>query len=64
MVLMTKKQIGILLCLVGVLGVAAVIAYDILRRKALTPVQIAALGSCVGLFVMGAALLPLGDRPA
>lgn len=61
---MTKKQIGILFSLAGILGVLAVIAYDIFRQKALTPIQIVALAGCVGIFLMGATLIPLGDRPA
>ena len=61
---MTKRQIGILFGLAGALGVIAVIGYDILRQKPFTPIQMVALAGCVVIGMMGAALIPLGDRPA
>lgn len=61
---MTKRQIGILFTLAAVLGVIAVIIYDVLRHKPVTPIQIVALAGCIGIGLMGAVLIPLGDRPA
>jgi xanthosine utilization system XapX-like protein len=61
---MTKRHIGLLFSLAGILGVIAILIYDLIRQKSITPIQVVALAGCVGVFVMGATLIPLGDRPA
>ena len=63
----TKRQLGILLLLGGVLGFVAVLSVDILdvgREGGIGLAQGFALSVCVVVAVIGATLIRLGDRPA
>jgi len=61
---MKKKQLGLIFAALGALGIIAILLYDLLRRKPITPLQLTAFGACALLMVMGVALLPLRDQPA
>jgi hypothetical protein len=64
---LTKRQLGALLLLAGVLGFVAIIAVDVVdvgREGGIGPAQRIALGLMVGLAILGATLLPLGDHRA
>jgi Mg/Co/Ni transporter MgtE len=63
----TKRQLGILLLLGGVFGFIAVLSIDILdvgREGGIGLVQGFALLACVAVAIVGATLIPLGDKPA
>lgn len=61
---MTKRQIGLFLLAGGGVGIMGVVVLDVIRRKPITTIQLLAIIGCLGLVLMGAALFPLGDRPA
>ncbi len=64
---LTKRQLGLLMLAGGVLGFAAVLAIDIIdvgREGGIGPVQTLTLIGCAAVALMGATLIPLGDRLA
>jgi hypothetical protein len=63
----TKRQLGSLLLVVGVLGVVGILAIDVLnvgREGGIGPAQRAAVMVLAGVSVIGLSLIPLGDKPA
>ena len=63
----TKRQLGIFLLVVGILGFVGIIAIDLLdvgREGGIGPAQQLALIGCILIAVIGATLIPLGDTPA
>lgn len=62
----TKRGLGLLMLAGGVLGFVAALAVDLLPGSAGTIglTQTIALLGCVAVAVVGATLIPLGDRPA
>lgn len=63
----TKRQFGIFLLLVGVLGFIGILAIDVVnagRESGIGPAQKAALGFMALTTVIGLSLIPLGDMPA
>jgi hypothetical protein len=62
----TKRHLGFLFLVIGVLGFIGVFAIDIIRGRQgdFGPSQQFALVGCAGLVVLGLSLIPLGDRPA
>lgn len=64
---LTKRQLGLLLIIAGLAGLAAVLAIDLLdagREGGLGPAQLLAAGGMLLVALVGVTLLPLGDRPA
>lgn len=63
----TKRLLGLLLLVGGIVGFAGILAIDILdvgREGGIGPAQRIALGGCVGMALVGLTMLPLGDQPA
>lgn len=63
----SKRQLGIVLLLVGVAGFIGILAIDILdvgREGGIGPAQQAALAILAIVAIVGALLIPLGDKPA
>lgn len=63
----SKRLLGILLLLAGIIGFIAIFAIDLLdvgREGGIGPAQRLALGGCVALAVLGLTLIPLGNTPA
>ncbi len=63
----TKRQLGWIIILAGGLGLLAILAVDVIgagQFAGLGPRQWQALGLAALAIVLGASLLPLGDRPA
>lgn len=63
----TKRALGVLLLVGGVVGFVAILAIDVLdvgREGGIGPAQRIALGGCVALALVGLSLLPLRDMPA
>ena len=63
----TKRQLGIFLLLIGVLGFSTIFAIDLIdvgREGGIGPVQRVALGVMLMSIVVGLSLLPLGNDPA
>lgn len=63
----SKRQLGLALLLVGVVGVIGLLALDFVgggREGGIGPAQQAALGLMALTALVGASLIPLGDRPA
>lgn len=63
----SKRQLGVALVLLGVLGFLGILALDLIgggREGGIGPAQRAALVLMVGIAIFGATLIPLGDRPA
>ncbi|MEO1645056.1 MAG: hypothetical protein AAFR67_07700 [Chloroflexota bacterium] len=63
----TKRQLGIGLILVGVLGFVGIFALDFVRGTTdgqFGPAQTAALIGMAGIAIIGLTLIPLGDHPA
>lgn len=63
----TKRQLGILCLMVGILATLAILSIDIIdagREGGIGPAQRIALGLTVSLAVLGLTLIPLGDDPA
>ena len=63
----TKKQLGLLLIAVGILGALGILSLDIIsagREGGIGPAQRLGLGIAVGLALIGLTLIPLGGDPA
>lgn len=63
----TKRQLGILLVLAGVLGAIGIIGIDVVnagQQGGIGPAQMFALGIMVVVAIIGLTLIPLGDTPA
>lgn len=64
---LTKRHLGWLLLLGGIIGFIGIVAIDILdvgRQGGIGPAQQIALGGMVLLVLVGLTLIPLGDQPA
>ena len=64
---LTKRQLGILLCVIGSLGALAILIMDWLnlgREGGIGPAQLAALVVLALLALLGLTLIPLGNSPA
>ena len=64
---LTKRHLGWLLLLGGIIGFIGIFAIDILdvgRQGGIGPAQQIALGGMVLLVLVGLTLIPLGDQPA
>lgn len=64
---LTKRQLGILLLIGGIIGFLGIIAIDVLdvgREGGIGPAQRIALGLMVALALIGLTLIPLKDVPA
>ena len=65
--MITKRQLGIGLCLFGLLFAVAILAVDFLRAGnfvGIGPLQQMALVGALLIFLLGLTLIHLGDRPA
>ena len=63
----TKRQLGIFLLIIGVVGFCAIFAIDLIdagREGGVGPVQRVALGVMALSALVGLSLIPLGDDPA
>ncbi len=63
----TKSQLGIFLLIVGIIGIAGILAIDVLnagREGGIGPTQQLALGIMILVTIIGVTLIPLGDDPA
>ncbi len=63
----TKRQLGILMLVVGSIGFVVIIGVDVLnagREGGIGPAQQIALIESVAMALIGASLIPLGDDPA
>ncbi len=64
---LTKRHLGLLLLIGGILGFIAILSIDVLdmgRQGGIGPVQRIALGGAAGLALLGLTLIPLGQQPA
>lgn len=64
---LSKRLLGLLLLIGGVVGFFGILAIDLIdigREGGIGPAQQIALGGCVGLALLGLSLLPLGDTAA
>lgn len=65
--MITKRQLGLMMSGLGLLGIVALLAVDLLRAgeyDGIGPTQRAALLAVGAFFLLGLTLIPLGDRPA
>ena len=63
--IITKRQMGLLFLIAGIIGSVGVLALDVLRGSSdFGPTQFAALIGCAVIALIGLTLIPLGDRPA
>ena len=65
--MITKRHLGIILVTAGLIAIAAILAVDLLGAgefDGLGPVQRFALAGGAFITLLGASLIPLGDRPA
>lgn len=63
----SKRTLGIALLLGGIAATAGILAIDLLdvgREGGIGPAQAAALGASILVTIIGATLIPLGDKPA
>lgn len=63
----TKRQLGILMLLAGILGTVGILAIDLLHagnESGIGPAQMFALGIMVLVGIIGLTLIPLGNDPA
>lgn len=63
----TKRQLGAVCVLIGLIAFIGIIGIDILdagREGGIGPAQQIALGLCIALALLGLTLIPLGDDPA
>lgn len=64
---LTKRQLGLLLLIGGIVGFSGIIAIDLIdigREGGIGPAQQIALGLTAALALIGLTLLPLKDTPA
>ena len=64
---LTKRTLGLLLLLGGVLGFFGILAidlFDVGREGGIGPAQQVALGLCVAAAILGLTLIPLGKAEA
>ncbi len=64
---LTKRQLGIILCLIGGLGFIGLLLLDVIfggREGGIGPAQRLAIIGSAGLFLVGLTLIPLKDIPA
>lgn len=64
---MTKRQLGILLIMMGVTAVAGLLALDLVRagqHQGIGPAQKQAMLAAGLVIMLGLTLLPLGNQPA
>ncbi len=64
---LTKRQLGLLLLIGGIVGFSGIIAIDLIdvgREGGIGPAQQIALGLTTALALIGLTLLPLKDTPA
>jgi hypothetical protein len=64
---LSKRMLGILMLVGGILGIIAILAIDVLdvgREGGIGPAQQIALGLCGVVVLLGLTLIPLGDDPA
>jgi hypothetical protein len=64
---LTKRQLGVLMLVGGALAFAAILSIDIIdagREGGIGPAQALSLLGCLAVAVVGATLIPLGDKPA
>lgn len=64
---MSKRQLGLLFILLGILLAIALFAADLLGASqfgGIGPMQRLGLLGAIALVILGLTLLPLGDRPA
>lgn len=64
---LTKRQLGLLMLLGGIMGFVAILAIDILdvgREGGIGPAQRIALGLMIAIALAGLTLIPLKDAPA
>lgn len=63
----TKRQIGLILCIVGSVGTVGILAIDWLRQGnpggGIGPAQALGLMTMIVMAIVGATLIPLGDDP-
>ena len=65
--MITKRMVGIALAVVGLVGIAGVMAVDLVgagKWSGFGPAQKQAMAACAVIALVGVSLLPLGDRPA
>jgi len=63
----SKRQLGIMLVIIGFLGAVGILAIDILnagQQGGIGPAQAFALAIMVVIAIIGLTLIPLGDTPA
>jgi len=63
----SKRQLGIILLLIGFLGAIGILAIDVMgggQQGGIGPAQMFALGIMVVVALVGLTLIPLGDTPA
>jgi hypothetical protein len=63
----TKRQLGIMLLIIGFLGAVGIFAIDILnagQQGGIGPAQAFALAIMTVIAIIGLTLIPLGDTPA
>lgn len=63
----SKRALGFLMIIAGVVGFLAILAIDILdvgREGGIGPAQRVALGGCVAIALVGLTLIPLGKAKA
>jgi|GEM_PF-647868 len=63
----TKRQLGILMFIIGILGGIGILAIDLVgggQDSGIGPAQLFALGIMVVVAIVGLTLIPLGDTPA
>ncbi len=64
---LTKRHLGLLMLVGGLVAFAAIIGIDILdvgREGGIGPAQQMALGGCLLIALVGVTLIPLGSQPA
>lgn len=67
MIIMTKRQLGLLFILMGAAAAVAIAAVDFLGAgnfQGIGPAQRLALIACAASILLGISLVPMGDRPA
>lgn len=64
---MTKRQLGYIIIALGVLAIVGSFINDLIGAgnfQGIGPTQRLAILGAIGVILLGASLLPLGDRPA